>query len=90
LSFPSGLNPRSPSRLCRNASVFRIRSFLREHGDELDEQALKAQENPLTESLTNTSLPEITMEDLQISLQKMKLSKMHTGGLGLEMRSDLD
>jgi hypothetical protein len=51
---------------------------------------LKAQENPLTESLTNTSLPEITMEDLQISLQKMKLSKMHTGGLGLEMRSDLD
>lgn len=76
--------------LCRNASVYRIRSFLREHGDELDEKALKAQENPLTESASNTSLPEITMEDLMSSLQKMKLSKMHTGLMGLEMRSDLD
>lgn len=76
--------------LCRNASVYRIRSFLREHCDELDEQSLKAQENPLTESTTNPTLPEITMEDLMSSLQKMKLSKMHTGLIGLEMRSDLD
>jgi SpoVK/Ycf46/Vps4 family AAA+-type ATPase len=76
--------------LCRNASVLRIRSFLRDHGDELNEMSAKAQENPLTEGSTNASLPEITMEDLMISLQKMKLSKMHTGALGLEMRSDLD
>lgn len=76
--------------LCRNASVYRIRSFLREHGDELDERAQQAQQNPLTESVTNATLPEITMEDLMSSLQKMKLSKMHTGLLGLEMRSDLD
>lgn len=76
--------------LCRNASVYRIRSFLRDHGDELDEKALQAQDNPLTEASTNQTLPEITMEDLMSSLQKMKLSKMHTGLLGLEMRSDLD
>lgn len=76
--------------LCRNASVYRIRSFLREHESELDEIALQAEQNPLTESATNTTLPEITMEDLMSSLQKMKLSKMHTGLMGLEMRSDLD
>lgn len=76
--------------LCRNASVYRIRSFLRDHEEELDERALNAVENPLTESATNATLPEITMEDLTSSLQKMKLSKMHTGLMGLEMRSDLD
>lgn len=41
--------------LCRNASVYRIRSFLRDHGEELDDLALKAEENPLTESYPNTS-----------------------------------
>lgn len=76
--------------LCRNASVYRIRNFLREHGDELDEQALKAQDNPLSEGSLNPMLPEIKMEDLMSSMQKMKLSKMHTGIMGLEMRSDLD
>ena len=76
--------------LCRNASVYRIRSYLKDHEAELDEKALKAEENPLTESATNPTLPEITMEDLISSLQKMKLSKMHTGLMGLEMRSDLD
>lgn len=76
--------------MCRNASVYRIRSFLKEHGDELDERAVQAQENPLTESATNPTLPEITMEDLMTSLQKMKLSKMHVGLIGLEVRSDLD
>jgi SpoVK/Ycf46/Vps4 family AAA+-type ATPase len=70
--------------LCRNASVLRIRSFLRDHDDKT------MQETPLTESSTNTTLPEITMEDLLSSMQKMKLSKMHTGLMSLEMRSDLD
>jgi ATPase family AAA domain-containing protein 1 len=73
--------------LCRNASVHRIRTFLRDHGDEIDE---RAQENSLSETLSNTTLPEITMEDLLTSYQKMKLSKMHTGILGLEIRGDLD
>lgn len=76
--------------LCRNASVYRIRSFLREHGDELDERLQQAEKNPLTESASNAALPEIEMEDLMTSLQKMKLSKMHTGLMSLEMRSDLD
>lgn len=76
--------------LCRNASVYRIRTFLRDHGDDLDERVLSAQENPLTESAANNTLPEITMEDLMTSFQKMKLSKMHTGLMGLGMTTDLD
>lgn len=64
--------------LCRNASVHRIRSFLKDGNiDEINQQ-----ENP--------QLPVIKMEDLMTSYQKMKLSKMHTGMIGLEMRSDLD
>lgn len=55
--------------MCRNASVHRIRSFLREHGDELDSHNNKKAENPLTEAASNKSLPEISMEDLMNSLQ---------------------
>lgn len=73
--------------LCRNASVHRIRNFVREHGDELN----AAVDNPLTESVNNRKLPEISMEDLLTSLNKMKLSKMHTGLMNLgEGRVDLD
>ncbi len=73
--------------LCRNASVYRIRSFMREHGDELEAPI----NSPLTESLNNRKLPEISMEDLLTSLNKMKLSKMHTGLINLgESRVDLD
>lgn len=65
--------------LCRNASVYRIRSFLRDGKMTEDSN----QDN-------NAQLPDIKMDDLMTSLQKMKLSKMHTGMMGLEMRSDLD
>lgn len=71
--------------LCRNASVYRIRSFLREHEKELDINSIDSQNFS-----GNKNLPEITMEDLLNSFQKMKLSKMHTGLLGLESRVDLD
>lgn len=75
--------------LCRNASVYRIRTFMREHGEQLE--AAEVIENPLTESITNRKLPEICMEDLLTSLNKMKLSKMHTGLMNLgEGRVDLD
>lgn len=71
--------------LCRNASVYRIRSFLQEHEKELD----TILNDPLNSS-GNKDLPMISMEDLLNSFQKMKLSKMHTGLLGLESRVDLD
>ncbi|CAO1338763.1 unnamed protein product [Diamesa serratosioi] len=71
--------------LCRNASVYRIRSFLRDHEKELE----KSSSNPQNSS-GNKDLPMISMEDLLNSFQKMKLSKMHTGLLGLESRVDLD
>jgi ATPase family AAA domain-containing protein 1 len=67
--------------LCRNASVYRIRSFIRD-GNVLAEGEEETRDNKI--------LPEIKMEDLMTSYQKMKLSKMHTGLLSLEMRSDLD
>lgn len=72
--------------LCRNASVYRIRSYMRDHADELEAASI----NPLSESMSNKMLPEITMEDLLNSFQKMKLSKMHTGQLSIESRVDLD
>ena len=71
--------------LCRNASVYRIRSFLREHEKELDTNLIDSQN-----SSGYKDLPMISMEDLLNSFQKMKLSKMHTGLLGLESRVDLD
>lgn len=71
--------------LCRNASVYRIRSFLREHEKELDTNLVDIQN-----SSGYQDLPMISMEDLLNSFQKMKLSKMHTGLMGLESRVDLD
>lgn len=71
--------------LCRNASVYRIRSFLREHEKELDTNLINSQN-----SSEFKDLPMISMEDLLNSFQKMKLSKMHTGLMGLESRVDLD
>lgn len=62
--------------LCRNASVYRIRSFIK------DGNVMAEEENQI--------LPEIKMEDLMTSFQKMRISKMHTGLISLEMRSDLD
>lgn len=71
--------------LCRNASVYRIRSFLREHEKELDSNLIDS-----PNSSGYKDLPMISMEDLLNSFQKMKLSKMHTGLMGLESRVDLD
>lgn len=69
--------------LCRNASVYRIREYVRRNdrgastSSDIDETQL---DNP----------PPICMQDLLDSYAKMKESKMHTGMLPGENRIELD
>ncbi|EDW57491.1 ATPase family AAA domain-containing protein 1-like [Drosophila novamexicana] len=69
--------------MCRNASVYRMRQFMRS-SDKLQSPSNLASTN------TNKTLITITMDDLLNSHLKMKESKMHTGSLFLENRMDLD
>ncbi|KAH8400503.1 hypothetical protein KR222_002161 [Zaprionus bogoriensis] len=64
--------------LCRNASVYRMRLFMRDND-----------KNQKSSGLNKTSIS-ITMDDLLNSHLKMKESKMHTGNLFMENRIDLD
>lgn len=73
--------------LCRNASVYRIRQYMRSNKEEL-QNATSA-----TTSADGSSLetpPPICMQDLLSSYGKMKESKMHTGMLAADSRIDLD
>ncbi|KAF5296450.1 hypothetical protein FQR65_LT01437 [Abscondita terminalis] len=71
--------------LCRNASVYRVRDFMR--------TAQGGGEGPSTntdsEDEYHDALRPITMDDLIKSLKKMKESKMHCGSLPLP-RIDMD
>ncbi|XP_017860363.1 PREDICTED: ATPase family AAA domain-containing protein 1 [Drosophila arizonae] len=69
--------------MCRNASVYRMRQFMRAN-DKPEKSSNLANSN------TDKSLISITMDDLLNSHLKMKESKMHTGNLFLENRIDLD
>uniref|UniRef100_A0A0K8TS53 Putative aaa+-type atpase n=1 Tax=Tabanus bromius TaxID=304241 RepID=A0A0K8TS53_TABBR len=71
--------------LCRNASVYRMREYMRNNQD--SPSVSEIGNNLLTE---NQELLEITMQDLRSSYNKMKESKMHTGTLMLENRIGLD
>lgn len=66
--------------LCRNASVYRVRDYMRNSrntsGDSEDE--------------FHDALRPITMEDLTVSLNKMKESKMHCGIMSIPSRIDVD
>lgn len=70
--------------LCRNASVNRMRLFMR-----TNEKNQNSQPNINCTSAGKGSIS-ITMDDLLSSHLKMKESKMHTGNLFLENRIDLD
>lgn len=69
--------------LCRNASIYRLREYVRINDNTTSQQASSSDiaelDNP----------PPITMKHLLDSFGKMKESKMHTGLLG-EGRIDLD
>lgn len=68
--------------LCRNASVYRVRDYMR------NEEKAGASASDGEEF--HDALRPITMEDLTVSLNKMKESKMHCGIMPLSTRIELD
>ncbi|KAB0796662.1 hypothetical protein PPYR_10723 [Photinus pyralis] len=75
--------------LCRNASVYRVRDYMR--NVPANEEACISNRNAMTDSEDefHDALRPITMDDLVKSLNKMKESKMHCGSLPVP-RLDLD
>lgn len=73
--------------LCRNASVYRMREFMRTNEDIIGVSD-RNREDGITSK--QSELLSISMEDLLSSFGKMKESKMHTGTLMPESRIDLD
>lgn len=65
--------------LCRFASVYRLREFVR-----------KSSNANATDSTQMGTPPPISMQDLLNSFAKMKESKMHTGQMSVENRIELD
>lgn len=71
--------------MCRNASVYRMRQFMRTNEAQLNEATeASAQQQQKQPNIA------ISMDDLLKSHAKMKESKMHTGSLVFENRMDLD
>lgn len=69
--------------LCRNASIYRVRDYLRTHT-----QDTSATSSTDDEEYHDAVRP-ITMEDLLTSYKKIKTSKIHTGTLST-LKSDID
>lgn len=78
--FTEGFSGSDLRELCRNASVYRVRDYMRNEAS--------ASTNDSEEF--HDALRPITMEDLTVSLNKMKESKMHCGTLPLSTRIELD
>lgn len=72
--------------LCRNASVYRMRQYMRANQGDFS-GAGEGSDQPLE---GNDQLLAISMDDLLNSLRKMKESKMHTGTILTDSRIDLD
>ncbi|KAJ3645563.1 hypothetical protein Zmor_023208 [Zophobas morio] len=66
--------------LCRNGSVYRVRDYMKNHSEAVMDSS---------EDEYQDALRPITMDDLMVSLNKMKESKMHCGGLPVN-RIELD
>ncbi|GLH12953.1 Spastin [Gryllus bimaculatus] len=77
--------------MCRNASVYRVRDYVRETGQK--EPEIASSSNGIDgEEVFHDALRPITMDDLLMSLNKMKESKLHCGVLPiptLEIKSKL-
>lgn len=72
--------------MCRNASVYRMRQFMRTNENALN--SIKTADE--LKASTPSELIAISMEDLMKSYDKLKESKMHTGSLFVDSRIDLD
>ena len=75
--------------MCRNASVYRMRQYLRTNQAQLNETAA-SEEAAKPAASAPAPVISISMDDLLKSYNKMKESKMHTGTLVFENRIDLD
>lgn len=77
--------------MCRNASVLRMRQFMRSNEDKIAKSNI---ELPRMDEGGDrgcfNALVALTMDDLLKSYDKMKESKMHTGQLLMENRIELD
>ncbi|CAH1977676.1 unnamed protein product [Acanthoscelides obtectus] len=68
--------------LCRNASVYRVRDYLRNH--------IEHPRSNEDEDEYHDALRPITMEDLKFSFSKMRENKIQCGSLPMQTRIDLD
>lgn len=86
----SGFSGSDLREMCRNASVYRMRQFMKSNTKE-DANITDGLWQP-TEALSSNNYSQIaiTMDDLIRSFDKIQESKVHTGQLLLENRIDLD
>lgn len=79
--------------LCRNASVYRIREYMKRNDSTTSNSIRNSLASTSNDAVTNNLVenpPPICMQDLLSSFGKMKESKMHTGMLTIDSRIDLD
>ncbi|CAH0564705.1 unnamed protein product [Brassicogethes aeneus] len=69
--------------LCRNASIYRVRDYLKNHVEHRTTSQSSDEE-------FHDALRPITMEDLKISFSKLRDSKIQCGSLSMQTRIDLD
>ncbi|CAG4942732.1 unnamed protein product [Parnassius apollo] len=89
-SATEGFSGSDLHELCRQAAVYRVREFAREEcARETDEVKNKTTNSESDEEFVDAVRP-ITMEDLRLSLNKLKESKFQCGTLAPNMRIELD
>lgn len=77
--------------LCRNASVYRVRDYMRNSmkgGATAEEVCTSTASGVDSEDEYHDALRPITMDDMLASFKKMRDSKMHCGTLPLQLRLD--
>ncbi|CAG9832867.1 unnamed protein product [Diabrotica balteata] len=87
-SSTDGFSGSDLREMCRNASVYRVRDYLRNHID--SPVPTTSQKEDEEEEVFHDTLRPISMEDLKLSFNKMRGSKLQCGSLQLQTRIDLD
>lgn len=92
-NLTNGFSGSDLREMCRNASVFRMRLFMRSNENQLTEKSAQSTEPSTSANAAielSNPLIAISMKDLLKSYDKMKESKLHTGNLFMENRIELD
>ncbi|XP_063829674.1 outer mitochondrial transmembrane helix translocase isoform X1 [Ostrinia nubilalis] len=91
-SATEGFSGSDLHELCRQAAVYRVRDLARDEMRRDNEQSKTSQKSNHTESDDEyvDAVRPITMEDLRLSLAKLRESKLHCGTLPPNMRIELD